>query len=112
MEETIFTSAGVLDLLSQIDELKDYDINLDDNNGEINLTIGDSTYKISKPKDTVEVSEDALSEISDIADNAIDGIVDEPETIESGIIDQTLQVHAYRMSGCKTSRKSTKITIS
>ena len=90
MEEIVFTSAGLLDLLSQIDELKDYDMNLDDNNGAISLTIGDSVYSISKPKDTVEVSEEAIAAISDIADEALSG-VDTSESIESGVIKEALK---------------------
>lgn len=90
MEEVVFTSSGLLDLLSQIDELKDYNLNLDDNNGAISLTVGDSVYSISKPKDTVEVSEEALAEISDIADEALSD-VDTSESIESGVIKEALK---------------------
>lgn len=91
MEEVIFTSAGLLDLLSQIDELKDYDMDLNDNNGDITLTIGDSTYSISKPTDEVEIPEDALEEISDIADDAVNNISEEVEPIESGVIKEALK---------------------
>lgn len=90
-EEVIFTSAGLLDLLSQIDELKDYDMDLNDNNGDITLTIGDSTYSISKPTEEVEIPEDALGEISDIADVAINNISNEAEPIESGVIKEALK---------------------
>ncbi len=91
MEEIIFTSAGLLDLLSQIDELKDYDMHLDDNNGAITLTIGDSTYAISKPTDEVEIPEEALEEISDIANDTVDSFDEEPEVVESGIVKEALK---------------------
>jgi hypothetical protein len=91
MEEVIFTSAGLLDLLSQIDELKDYDMHLDDNNGAITLTIGDSTYAISKPTDEVEIPEEALEEISDIASDTVDSFDEEPEAVESGIVKEALK---------------------
>lgn len=91
MEEVIFTSAGLLDLLSQIDELKDYDMHLDDNNGDITLTIGDSTYTISKPTDDVEIPEEALEEISDIANEAVNSFDEVPEAVESGIVKEALK---------------------
>lgn len=90
MEEVVFTSAGLLDFLSQIDELSDYDIDLDDNNGNITISIGDSAYQISKPKDTVELPEEAVAEISEIADEALSD-VDTTDTIESGIIKEALK---------------------
>lgn len=89
MEETIFTSAGLLDLLSQIDELSEYNIDLNDTNGDITLTIGDSTYSISKPQEAVEVPEGAVAEISEIADSAISNV--EASTVESGIIKEALK---------------------
>ena len=90
MEEVVFTSAGLLDFLSQIDELKDYDIDLNDNNGAISLTIGDSVYSISKPTETVEVSEEVLTEISDIADEALSD-VETSQPVESGVIKEALK---------------------
>ncbi|MBP5433666.1 hypothetical protein [Ruminococcus sp.] len=91
MEETVFTSAGVLDLLSQIDELRDYDIHLDDNNGNISLTIGETTYKIAEPEEVIEVPEEVVAEISDIADEAVGSIAGEPEPVESGLIKEALK---------------------
>ena len=90
VEEVVFTSAGLVELLSQINELSDKNIDLSDNNGDITLTIGDSTYKIKKPVDTVEVSEQALADISEIADEAIESI-DGTEAIESGIVKEALK---------------------
>lgn len=91
MEETVFTSAGVLDLLSQIDELRDYDIHLDDNNGNISLTIGETTYKIAEPEDVIEVPEEVVAEISDIADETVGSIAEEPEPVESGLVKEALK---------------------
>lgn len=90
MEEVVFTSAGLVDLLSQIDELADKNIDLNDNNGNISLTIGDTQYAIQKPTETVEISEQALSEISDIADDVISDM-EAPEAIESGIVKEALK---------------------
>ena len=88
MEEVVFTTSGLLDLLAQIDELSEYNIDVSDNNGNVTVTIGDSVYSIEKPTDEVEVPEQALAEISDIADEAI---VDVDTTIESGVIKEALK---------------------
>lgn len=90
MEEVVFTSAGLVDLLSQIDELSDKDINLNDTDGNITLSIGGTSYSIKKPTDVVEVSEQALSEISDIADEAI-ADMDSYDPVESGVIKEALK---------------------
>lgn len=90
LEEVVFTSAGLVDLLAQIDELSDKNINMSDNNGAITLTIGDSSYSIKKPTDVVEISEQALSEITEIADDAINDI-DNSSPIESGIVKEALK---------------------
>ena len=88
MEEVVFTSAGLLDLLSQINELSDYDIDLNDNNGDITLTIGESVYSIAKPDEAIEVPEEVVEEVSEIAESAISDI---PTTVESGIIKEALK---------------------
>lgn len=90
MEEVVFTSVGLVNLLAQIDELSDKNIDLSDNNGAITLTIGDSSYSIKKPTDVVEVSGQALSEISDIADDAVNDL-DNSSPIESGIVKEALK---------------------
>ena len=91
MEEVVFTSVGLLDLLSQIDELSEYDIDVTDNNGDITVSIGDSAYQISKPKDTVEIPEEAIAEISDIADDAISEVENSDTVVESGVIKEALK---------------------
>lgn len=91
MEEVVLTSVGILELLSQIDELSDYDIDVTDNNGKITISIGDSIYDIQKPSNTVEVPEEAVAEIADIADDAVSDIEPTDTTIESGIIKEALK---------------------
>ena len=47
MDELVFTPVAVLDFLSQITELQDYDITLtESNNGLLQITIGSSVYTI------------------------------------------------------------------
>lgn len=98
--ELMFTSASVLDLLLQIDELKDYVIGLTETlDGNIQLQIGDSIYLIENDNATIidvddevvaeieSTSEDAYTEICedayiDITENDIDGF----EPVNGGII--------------------------
>ena len=63
MNEIVFTPAGLLDLLSQIDEFKDLDIGLaptiDD---KLQLQIGNSIYTIDNNAETVYVDNEVGSE--------------------------------------------------
>lgn len=91
MEELVFTPAAVLDLLSQIDELKDLDVGISETPNGIQVQIGDSIYMISDDNfQDIEVSEEVVEEISDLNDTTYDEIssdnVISDETIESGII--------------------------
>ncbi len=92
MEETVFTTAAIYDLLSQIDELSDYEITINEVGGAVTLSIGDSTYKISKPTEQVKIPEKALAEVSAINDGAYDDLGGEPlDNIESGLVKEALK---------------------
>lgn len=92
MDELLFTPAAVLDLLTQIEELKDYNINVIDAGNSIQIQIGSSTYKVNTSDvSAVEVDEDVISEVSDINTDAYDeleasGEVEISEPIESGLL--------------------------
>lgn len=91
MEELVFTPAAVLDLLSQIDELKDLDVGISETPDGIQVQIGDSIYMISDNNfQDIEVSEEVVEEISDLNNTTYDEIssdnVISDETVESGII--------------------------
>ena len=92
----VFTPASLLDLLSKIDELSEYDIGLTETfDGDLQLTVGDSAYIIDS-EDAVEVSvdesvadtiEDANLTAYENLDDSIDvEMYDENEPIESGIL--------------------------
>lgn len=101
VNEVMFTSASVLDLLLQIDELKEYTISLTETlDKNIQLQIGDSVYLIENDNaKTVNVdgevveeiestTEDAYTEIEDYID-VIDETfrdIDEFEPVNAGII--------------------------
>ena len=87
MNETIITSTGLMEILSQIDELSEYDISVtDDTSGNITVSIGDSVYKL-QPTETVDAPEDVISDIADINDDAYEqtDFADEEEYISSGV---------------------------
>lgn len=101
-QEIIFTEASLLDLLVQVEELKQYDIGINETiDGNLILQIGESTYELTPKEDIIlDVEEDVVDEISDINQEAYEEIsesnevVEEDQTIESGIITETLKTLA------------------
>ena len=96
MDSIVFTPASLIDLLSQVDELKDYDINITETiDGQLQLGIGSSTYLIDSKDATsvtvedsvVDAVEDANMEAYENLDDSVDvSVYDETEPIESGIL--------------------------
>ena len=93
MESIVFTPAGLIEILCQIDELKDLDIGVTETlDGNIQLQVGDSTYEISNDEGTIPVEQDVVDEIEDINLEAYENLEDNgmldtyEESIESGII--------------------------
>jgi hypothetical protein len=90
MEELVFTPAAVLDLLTKIDELSEYDIGVSETPDGLQVQIGESVYMIPLESFTeVEVPEEISNEISEINDVAYEEIASDNDTyddIESGII--------------------------
>lgn len=93
MDELLFTPAAVLDVLTQIDELKDVDVGITENSdGTIQLTVGGSIYEIRDNDVTeIEVDESSVEEVEDANQSAYSnlessGEVNLSEPIESGVI--------------------------
>lgn len=87
MNETVITTTGLMEILTQIDELADYDITVsDDSNGDITISIGDSVYNVS-PSETVEVPDEVVEDIAEINDDVYEqsDFADE-EYISSGVM--------------------------
>lgn len=96
MEELVFTSASILDLLSSIDELKDKNINLTETESGISITIGESTYEINTANATeVEVDEEVVEEIDEVTSEAYselsDNGVDVQDEVEGGPIKELIK---------------------
>ncbi len=110
--ETLFTAASLLDFLRQIEELKDKDIDVFDNESFALITIGDNQYHIDyNTAEEVEVPEEAVDEVTDIIEDTYDelgasGVEYEEVTdlevneagnldvVEGGIIKETLKTLA------------------
>ena len=96
MDQLVFTSASILDLLSSIDELKDKNINLTETESGISITIGESTYKINTANATeVEVDEEVVEEIDEVTSEAYselsDNGVDVQDEVEGGPIKELIK---------------------
>lgn len=101
--EILFTTAGLLDFLQQIDELSDKDISIDETGSTITVTIGDSSYGIDTNNAAdIEVPDEIVDEVSDVADEAYaelgeSGVeIDNPEEepVEAGLISEALKTLA------------------
>lgn len=93
MSDTIlFTPASLLDLLAQIDELKDVNVGISETiDGQLQLDIGDSSYLISTEAAVdVQVDDSTVEQIEDANyeayDNLDSNLFDVTDNIESGII--------------------------
>lgn len=92
----MFTPASLLDLLSKIDELKDYEIGVAETiDGKLQITIGDSAYlidsdqatEVSVDESTVSAVEDAnIEAYEDLSDEVDVKVYDEGQPVESGIL--------------------------
>ena len=96
MDELMLTSASLLDILSNIDELKDKDISVNETDSGIDLSIGDSLYRIlSSDAYSISVDREVVEEISDVADEAYEYLeaegVDTSERVEGGPIKEIVK---------------------
>ena len=98
MEELVFTPAAVLDLLSSIEELKDYDIEFYNDNNTMSFTIGESKYEINtKVAEDVEVPEEVLDEVSEINEENYEPYLDQVadgDVVEGGLIKELIKTLA------------------
>lgn len=96
MDQLVFTSASILDLLSSIDELKDKNINLTETESGISITVGESTYEIDTANAVeVEVDEEVVEEIDEVTSEAYselsDNGVDVQDEVEGGPIKELIK---------------------
>ena len=95
--QLMFTPASVVDLLLQIDELKNQTIIIAETpDGQLQLTIGNSIYMIDdNSSESVEVEDDVVDIIEETNSTAFEEIEEElevsEEPIEGGIIKEAVK---------------------
>lgn len=95
MSELVFTPAAILDLLVQIDELKDYNISLSQSGDDsVYLSIGGSNYSIQSDNAIdVVVDKSAVEDVEYINLETYEDIADyeDMNPVTSGIIKEVLK---------------------
>lgn len=91
----LITPSALLTLLSQVEELKGYDIGLSEEDNKVVLTIGESTYQL-EPESQLEVSEDIVEDVNDINDEGYNEFaeIEDSEPVEGGIIKEVIKTLA------------------
>ena len=95
----IFTPASLLEILNQIDELKDYSIGVTETlDDKIQIQVGDSVYQIESDPEEIEVPQDAIDKVEEVNDDAYENLVDgddfeeiNEEVVEGGLIKEAIK---------------------
>lgn len=93
----VLTPSGLVSFLSEIEELRNSDIAIDESTTGLKIRIGNSTYDIQSPSGSaVSVNEDVIEEIDEIDDNGWDevDVEVEDEPIEGGLLKEALKTLA------------------
>lgn len=102
----VLTPSALLAFLTQIEELKDLDISISENEDNIEVQIGESFYTIESPEtSTVEVDEEAVNDIEDLNEEGYTELSDTEgvdiveditgdEPVEGGIIKELIKTLA------------------
>lgn len=105
MDTVVITPAGLLELLTQVEELKDYNIGVVESlDGQLQLQIGESVYalgdhsapEVSVAPEVVEQVEDINLEAYQNIEEDID-ITDNAQSVEGGLI--TNIIKAVKVGG-------------
>ena len=77
LNEVMFTSAAVLDLLLQIEELQDYTVGMSETpDGNLQLVVGQSVYLINgNESKTIQVEDEVVGEIEVTAEDAYNDLL-------------------------------------
>ena len=99
--ELVFTPASLLDIISKIDELSQYEVGLTTTlDGQLQLQVGDSVYDLTSESDVnnINVDDSVVDDVSEINEDAYDQIVseegEETQPIESGLIKEMIKTLA------------------
>lgn len=99
--ELVFTPASLLDIISKIDELSQYEVGLTTTlDGQLQLQVGDSVYDLTSESDVnnINVDDSVVDDVSEINEDAYDQIVsddgEDTQPIESGLIKEMIKTLA------------------
>lgn len=98
--QILFTPSSLVDFLTQVDELKDVNIGVNDDGEKVSISIGDSTYEINPKSFTdIDVSDDDVDQVCQANESNYDeleesGSIEIDDSVESGIIKQLLKTLA------------------
>lgn len=93
-ETFLFTPAALLEVLSNIEELRDYEVGITETiDGKLQLQVGNSIYELEQasPSTDIDVDENLVDKVDKINEEAYDNISDVEDTsdsIEGGIISE------------------------
>ena len=100
MEEAkVLTVSGLAAFLAEIEQLKGLDITVSEEANSISISIGDDTYQIESPEESVvEVGGDVVESVDEINeecwDEIADEVVEDDEPVEGGIIKELIKTLA------------------
>ena len=96
----LFTPASILDLLNQIDELKDYDLGITETlDGNLQLQVGTLLYEITPENpEEIEVEESIVDSVEEANQDAYEDLIEsegfqksDNDTIEAGLIKEAIK---------------------
>ena len=97
MDTLMFTPAGVLDLLSKIEELRDLELSITESlDGQsLQIQVGDSVYEVEMAAETeiavddetlIELDEANVEAYQELVDNDVIDMTESSEPVESGLL--------------------------
>ena len=97
MEETlILTPSALFQFLSQVDELKDKEIQVEDNGQSIDIRIGDNSYSLQPETQLAEVDSELVDVIDEINFEGYQEVSSDQdnEVVEGGLIKELIKTLA------------------
>lgn len=85
--QLIFTPSSILALLTQIEELKDADIEIKEYDDSVEVIINDQSYTIDfSDSAVIEIEDEDLQDVIDVDDEGYEEVDNIEEAVEGGII--------------------------
>lgn len=101
MDQILFTPSAVLGLLSEIDELNEFDINAEESEDGMRVTIGESTYNIVADNAVeIEIDDEAAQDVEEANEIGYEELedsnfeVEDEEAVEGGLVKELLKTLA------------------